>query len=201
LTHLVEHYGLIFLFGIVALESAGAWVPGETALIAASVLASQGHLSISGVIAVAGAAAILGDNVGYWIGRLGGRRLLTRWRWLAAYSERVLPPAERFFVRHGGKTVFLARFIAGLRVTGAWMAGISHMAWWRFLFWNALGGVVWASGVGLVAYAFGRAAADALQQYGFYGAGAVIAAVTLVLGGLHLRRRRRERREGTEQRD
>jgi membrane protein DedA with SNARE-associated domain len=195
-THLVEHYGLFFLFGIVALESAGAWVPGETALVAAAVLASQGHLPIAGVIAVAAAAAILGDNVGYWIGRLGGRRLMTRWRWLSAYGERVIPPAERFFARHGGKTVFLARFVAGLRVTGAWMAGISHMTWWRFLSWNAVGGVVWATAVGLVAYAFGRAAADALARYGLYGAGGAIALTILLLGALHLWRRR-ERGEGT----
>ena len=120
MTHFIEHYGLVFVFGIVCLESAGLWLPGETALIAAGVYASKGHLSISGVIAVAAAGAILGDNIGYWLGREGGRRLLYRYAWLTRFADRVIPTAERFFARHGGKAVFLARFFGGLRVTGAW---------------------------------------------------------------------------------
>jgi membrane protein DedA with SNARE-associated domain len=187
-THLVEHYGLLFLFGIIALESAGAWVPGETALVTAAVLASQGHLEIEFVILVAAFAAILGDNIGYWIGRTGGRRIARRVPWLA----RFLPPAERFFDRHGGKAVFFARFLAGLRVTGAWMAGISQMLWWRFLAWNAFGGIVWATAVALVAYAFGRAAGDAISHYGLYGAAAAVVAGLAGLVAIHLWRRRAE---------
>jgi membrane protein DedA with SNARE-associated domain len=186
--HFVDHYGLGFLFAIVSLESAGVWVPGETALIAAGVVASQGHLSIVAVIAVAAAGAILGDNVGYWIGRRYGRRLVKRFGWL----DRLLPRAERFFRRHGGKAVFLARFVAGVRVTGAWMAGISHMPWWRFLAWNAAGGIAWAIAVGLVAYYLGRAAADLIAQYGLVGAG-VVAAVAIAGGlTLHFWRQRME---------
>ena len=188
MTHLVEHYGLLFLFGIIALESAGAWVPGETALVAAGVLASQGHLQIRYVILVAAVAAILGDNVGYWIGRTGGRRIAVRVPWLA----RFLPPAEQFFRRHGGKAVLLARFLAGLRVTGAWMAGISHMKWWRFFGWNALGGIVWATAVALVAYYFGRAAGDAISRYGLYGAGAAVLLGAAGFLAVHLWRRRAE---------
>jgi membrane protein DedA with SNARE-associated domain len=187
-THLVEHYGLLFLFGIVALESAGAWVPGETALVTAAVIASRGHLTIEYVVIVAAIAAILGDNVGYWIGRTGGRRLAEKLPWLA----RFLPPAERFFVRHGGKAVFFARFLAGLRVTGAWMAGISRMHWWTFLVWNAAGGIVWATAVSLVAYFFGKAAGDAISHYGLYG---VALALAVGVGGLlavHVWRRRAE---------
>ena len=78
----------------------------------------------------------------YWIGRTGGRRLALKFPWLA----RFLPRGERFFERHGGKAVFFARFIAGLRVAGAWVAGIGRMHWWRFLGWNAAGGIVWATG-------------------------------------------------------
>jgi membrane protein DedA with SNARE-associated domain len=152
LTHFIQDYGLWFLFAIVCLESAGLWLPGETALITAGVLAAQNHLSIAAVIIVATAAAIIGDNIGYWIGREGIRRLIFRYERLRRYADRVLPPAERFFQRHGGKAVFLARFFGGLRVTGAWIAGITRMAWWRFLFWNAAGGIVWAVGVGLLAY-------------------------------------------------
>ena len=192
MTQFIEDYGLLFLFAIVCLESAGAWLPGETALIAAAIYASNGNLSIEGVIFVAAAAAIIGDNIGYWIGREGGRRLLYKWSFTARFMDRVMPPAERFFERHGGKAVFLARFFGGVRVTGAWMAGITRMTWWKFLFWNAAGGIVWAVAVSLIAYYGGHAAADVIEQYGVYGG---ITVVILVVGGLvafHFLRRRVE---------
>ena len=166
MTHLLLSYGLVLLFGVVALESAGVPVPGETALVAAAILATpkQHHYSIVAVIVVAACAAITGDNVGYWIGRTGGRRLLERWGPIRRYAARALPTGERFFAKHGGKTVFIGRFVAILRVSAAW----------RFFLWNAAGGIVWATGVGLLAYYFGKAAADAISGYGFYGAAAVI---------------------------
>ena len=190
MTHFLEHYGLYFLFAIICLESAGAWLPGETALIAAAVLASQGKLGITGVIVVAVAAAIIGDNIGYWLGREGGRRLLNRFALLRRFADKVLPPAERFFARHGGKAVFFARFFGGVRVTGAWMAGITRMQWWRFLAWNAAGGIVWAVGVGLLAYYAGKAAADSFARFGVYAAigGAVLLVILIVV--LHVWRRR-----------
>ncbi|MFL6021140.1 MAG: DedA family protein [Gaiellaceae bacterium] len=190
MTHFIEDYGLLFLFAIVCLESAGLWVPGETALIAAAVYASNGHLSLESVIAVAAVAAIIGDNLGYWIGREGGRRLLNHWAATRRFAERTLPPAERFFERHGGKAVFLARFFGGVRVTGAWIAGMSRMNWWRFLFWNAAGGIVWAIGVSLLAFYAGKAAADALERYGIYAA--IAGGILLVLGiaALHVWKRR-----------
>ena len=190
MTHLIENYGLLFLFGIVCLESAGLWLPGETALIAAGVYASKGHLSIVGVIAVAAAGAIIGDNAGYWLGREGGRRLLDRYALLRRFGDRVLPTAERFFERHGGKAVFLARFFGGVRVTGAWMAGITRMTWWRFLFWNTAGGIVWAIGVGLLAYYAGKAAADALTRYGVYAAIAGGILLVIAIAAMHIWRRR-----------
>jgi undecaprenyl-diphosphatase len=116
--------------------------------------------------------------------------LLLRSARLRRYCERVLPPAERFFERHGGKAVFFARFFGGLRVTGAWMAGITRMDWWRFLLWNAAGGIVWAVGVGLLAYYAGKAAADAIARYGVYAAIAGGIAVVLVIAALHVWRRR-----------
>jgi membrane protein DedA with SNARE-associated domain len=189
-THFIAHYGLFFLFGIVCLESAGLWLPGETALIAAGVYAAEGHLPIAGVIAVAAVAAIIGDNIGYWVGREGGRRLIYRYDWTKRLAERVMPPAERFFDKHGGKAVFLARFFGGVRVTGAWMAGITRMSWWKFLFWNAAGGIVWAVGVGLIAYYAGRAVADTIARYGVFGGIAVGLIVVLVIAALHLWRRR-----------
>jgi membrane protein DedA with SNARE-associated domain len=189
-TKLFLEYGLILLFILVAVEGAGVPLPGETALITGAILASQGHFSIVAVIAVAAAGAIVGDNTGYWIGRKGGRALLKRTPIVREYFERVLPPAERFFLRHGAKTVFVARFIAILRITAAWIAGISHMPWRRFVVFDAAGGILWASFYGIVAYEAGRAAADAIGRYGFYGAIAIAVVIAVALVGFKLWRRR-----------
>jgi membrane protein DedA with SNARE-associated domain len=180
-THFFTSHGLPLLFAVVLLESFGIPLPGETALIAFGILASQGHYSIVWVIVVAAAGAIVGDNLGYWvIGRWGGRALFERWAFLRRYSERFLPAAERLMKRHGGKTVFFGRFITVLRYTAAWVAGIGRMEWWKFLFWNAAGGICWATAVGLVAYYSGHAAADAIQRYGIYAAVGII--LVLVVG-------------------
>src|SRR5919204_1487801 len=179
---LVHHYGLVILFLLIAMESAGIPLPGETALVAAGVLASRGDMGIVAVVVVAAVAAIVGDNVGYWAGRLGGRKLLRRWGWLERHASRVLPWSERFFQRHGAKTIFFGRFFAILRVTAAWLAGVSRMHWWRFFLYNALGGVCWAILVGLVAYYAGRAAADAISRYGLYGGIGIV--VVLVVGAI-----------------
>jgi membrane protein DedA with SNARE-associated domain len=180
LTHFFTSHGLPLLFAVVMLESFGIPLPGETALIAFGVLASQGHYSIAEVIAIASAAAIIGDNLGYWlIGRLGGRRLFERTRYGRRYADRFLPVAERLMTKHGGKVVFFGRFISILRFTAAWAAGIARMPWWRFLFWNAAGGIAWATAVGLVSYYAGAAAADAIQRYGIYAAVGVVVAVLI----------------------
>jgi len=179
--HFFTHHGLPLLFVVIMLESFGIPLPGETALIVFGVLASKGDYSIEWIIAVAATAAIVGDNLGYWlIGRLGGRALLRRNRWLKRWSDGFLPRAERIMRRHGGKTVFFGRFIAVLRFTAAWVAGLGRMEWWRFLFWNAFGGIVWAATVGLVAYFGGQAAADAIERYGLVAAAAI---VVLLVGG------------------
>src|SRR2546426_5560385 len=178
--HLIAIYGLSAVFLAVMLESTGVPVPGETALIAASVLAAQGLLSLPLVIVVAAAAAIIGDNAGYLIGRAAGRRLLERWRPIARYASKMLPPAERFYAHHGGKAVFLARFIPGLRVIGALVAGIAGMEWWRFLLWNVAGGMVWATSVALIAYGLGEAVARAIGRYGLIGGAGGIAAAAVV---------------------
>ena len=180
MTHLLNSYGLVILFFAVAIEGAGVPLPGETTLITAAVLSSNGHWPIEVVIAVAAAGAITGDNTGYWIGRLGGRKLLERIPLLRTSSAKLLPRAERFFTRHGPKTVLIARFVALLRITAAWMAGISHMRWRLFFVFDAAGGILWATAIGLVAYVFGKAAADAINHYGLY---AVIALVILAVIG------------------
>jgi membrane protein DedA with SNARE-associated domain len=191
-THLLLTYGLFLLFVLVAMESAGIPLPGETALVTAAVYSTSHnhHFSIVAVIVVAAAAAIVGDNIGYWIGRLGGRRLLERYGPLERHARRVLPPAERFFDRHGAKTVFLGRFVAVLRVTVAWIAGVTRMPWWKFLLWNAAGGIAWATSIGLVAYYAGKAAADAINRYGLYAVAVVAVLVAVAGGGVYLWRRR-----------
>ena len=195
MTHFFTHHGLPLLAVVVALESFGIPLPGETALITFGVLAAQGHYGIEWVIVAAAAGAIVGDNLGYWlIGRLGGRALFRRWRWLSRYSDRVLPRAEALMDRHGGKTVFLGRFVSILRYTVAWIAGLSRMEWWRFLFWNAAGGIAWATAVALLAFYAGRAAADAIERYGLYAAGGLAVAIAVGWFAVRQVRRRVEQR-------
>jgi membrane protein DedA with SNARE-associated domain len=183
-TSLFSHNGLPLLFAAVAIESFGIPVPGETALIAFGVLASQGHYSIGVVIAVAAAAAIVGDNLGFWlIGRVGGRVLIARYAWIERRTRHVLPRAEALIARYGGWAVFFGRFVAVLRETIAWVAGLAGMSWPRFLFWNALGGIVWATGVGLLAYFGGKALADAVSHYGLYAGAAIVVVGLLILTG------------------
>jgi membrane protein DedA with SNARE-associated domain len=182
ITTLIENHGMwayVLLFAIVGLESFGLPLPGETALIACGVLAAQGSLSIVAVIAIASAAAIIGDNLGYLVARRGGRKLLFRYRVTRRYAERYLPLGERFFEKHGGKAVFFARFVSVLRVTAAWTAGLTRMHWWRFFAWNAAGGIVWATLFGLIAYFLGDAAARAIGRYGLYAAGGVLVLAAL----------------------
>jgi membrane protein DedA with SNARE-associated domain len=195
LTHFFTSHGLPLLFAVVLLESFGFPLPGETALIAFGVLASQGHYSIVVVIAVAAAGAIVGDNLGYsLIGRLGGRRLFERWGPLRRRADRILPPTEELMRKHGGKVVFFGRFVTILRYTAAWVAGISGMPWRKFLFWNAAGGICWATLVGLVAYYAGGAAADAIQRYGIYAAVVVAGAVLVFFLITHFGRKWLENR-------
>jgi membrane protein DedA with SNARE-associated domain len=161
--------GYPLLFGFVAAESAGALVPGETSLIVAAALASQGQLSLPLVIAVAAGGAILCDNVGYLIGRRGLRRLVDRpGRW-AAGRRRLVERGEVFFARHGSAAVFFGRWLPGTRVVASWLAGAERMPWPRFLLWNTLGGIAWATTVGTLAYVLGQSASSSLGAIGFVG--------------------------------
>ena len=137
---------------------------------------------------VAASAAILGDNVGYLIGRTGGRRLLERPGPFERHRRQVLEKGEPFFAKHGAKAVFLGRWIGGLRIAASWLAGISHMPWRTFLFWNALGGIVWATSVGLAAYYLGPTAEHVFK---YVGVGGVTAAVLAIIALLTWRRLRR----------
>jgi membrane protein DedA with SNARE-associated domain len=178
--------GYPVLFAFVAAESAGALVPGETALIVAGALAGSGQLSLPLVIATAAGAAIVGDNVGYVLGRRGLRRLVDRpgGRW-AGGRKRLVERGETFFARYGSAAVFFGRWLPGLRVAASWIAGESRMPWRRFLLWNALGGICWAATIGSLAYALGRSASGSLAAIGFVG----VAIVVLVFLVSQLRRR------------
>jgi membrane protein DedA with SNARE-associated domain len=175
--HLVQVFGYPLLFLIVMSESGGLPVPGETALIAAAVLASQGKLKIELVIPLAAAGAIVGDNLGYLIGRKGGRWLLERPGPFLRQRRQVLTTGQPFFERHGPKAVFFGRFVLGLRVWASWLAGATHMHWRSFVLWNALGGMTWATAVGLIAYFLGHSAGNAIEAFGLYGLAAVLVAI------------------------
>src|SRR4051794_37906112 len=191
----VARVGLPVMALLIAGESMGLPLPGETALIAAAILASRGKLDIVAVIALAATAAIVGDNLGYVIGRRGGRKLLLRFPRLRPHVERMLAAGEPFFAKHGPKAVFLGRWFTGLRIAAAWLAGIHRMRWPSFLFWNATGGIAWAISVGVLAYALGHSAEKVLKTAGVVGAGGI------VLGGLAallwMRARRRSRRRAS----
>jgi membrane protein DedA with SNARE-associated domain len=163
-------------------ESAGLPLPGETALITASVLASQDRLWLPLVIGIAAATAIVGDNIGYELGRHGARRVLSRPGRFEDRRKAFLERGEAFFDRHGGKTVFIGRWLPFLRVTAAWLAGANRMPWPRFFAWNALGGICWAISVGVFAYLAGDLAVRILHDAGY----AVLALAALGLVGLAL---------------
>jgi membrane protein DedA with SNARE-associated domain len=181
--------GYPVLGALVGAESMGIPVPGETALIAAAIYARDGKLNIVFVIAIAAAGAIIGDNLGYLIGRKGGRALLQRPGPLLQHRKRILEKGEPFFARHGPKAVFLGRWVAVLRIGAAWLAGINRMHWPVFVLWNALGGIAWATSVGLAAYLLGPLAEKIVKDIGI--AAVPIAAVLIVALVLWRRRQRR----------
>jgi membrane protein DedA with SNARE-associated domain len=189
-SHLVETFGYPLLFLVVMAESSGVPVPGETGLITAAVLASQGKLEIWLVIPIAAAGAIVGDNIGYVIGRKGGRWLLERPGRFQRQRLEMLALGEPFFAKHGPKAVFFGRFLLGLRVWASWLAGATRMHWRSFAFWNALGGICWATGIGLVAYFIGHAAGNAIGAFGLYG----VVALLIAAGSVFVAHRRHQRK-------
>lgn len=180
----------------VGVEALGVPVPGETAVIFAGLAAATGRLSIVLVIVVASAGAIIGDNVGFAIGRRGGRKLLERPGRFEAERRRVLEIGDPFFARHGGKAVFLGRWITGLRVWTSWLAGASEMTWPTFVVWNALGGICWSTSVALAAYYGGTGVEKVFSKIGLYGV--IVAGVVVALAGAWWWRRRRRRRSAQD---
>jgi membrane-associated protein len=176
---------------IIGLESMGVPSPGETALVLAAVLASQGKLQIWLVILIGVSSAILGDNAGYWLGRRFGREVLEARGPFHKRRADVIAAGDRFFERHGPKAVFFARWIALIRFAAAWLAGINEMRFLQFFAWNALGGITWGITYGLVGYYAGGAAANAITSFGIYAA---IGLAVIVVGGYALVKVRERRR-------
>jgi membrane protein DedA with SNARE-associated domain len=159
INHLLASYGYLVVFLFVGLESVGLPLPGETALIAAGVYAGTTHHLAVGVVAlVAAVAAVVGDNVGYLLGRYGGTRLVTRFGRRVGLTPVRLKVGRYLFARHGGKVVFLGRFVTVLRTFAAFFAGLNGMRRSRFVLANTVGGVLWAVACAYGAYALGGAA-------------------------------------------
>lgn len=197
ITHLLQTYGYWAVLVFVAIESTGIPFPGETMLLAAAIYAgATHHLSLPLVIAAAATGAILGDNVGFWVGREGGYRLLHRYGRYIRLDERRLKLGQYLFMRHGGKVVFFGRFVAVLRAWAAFLAGANAMKWPRFLVFNAAGGIVWATLYGVGGYILGANVHRIAGPVGI--AGVVIAAVLLIAGFVFLRRNERRLEDEAE---
>jgi membrane protein DedA with SNARE-associated domain len=186
---LFARYGYAVVFVGVFLENAGLPVPGETALLAGAALSRSGALFLPWVIATAIAGAIFGDNIGFLIGRRGGRALLDRFGSKLGLTPDRLVEFDRFFDKHGAKTVLIARFVTGLRVVGAVLAGASGLPWGRFLLYNATGAVAWATTFGAVGY-FLAYSWETLEEWIGRTGLALLAAVAIIAVVALLRRRR-----------
>jgi membrane protein DedA with SNARE-associated domain len=180
---------------IIGLESMGIPSPGETALVLAAVLASQGKLQIWLVILIGVASAIAGDNIGFLLGRRYGRDVLAAPGPFHTHRMRAITAGDQFFAKHGAKTVFVGRWIALVRFATAWLAGINGMPMPTFFFWNALGGITWGVTYGLVGYYGGKAAASVLSTAGIVGAVIFFIVVPAGYALVKRRRRRAERRD------
>lgn len=191
LTHLLDTWGYLAVFVFVTIESTGIPFPGETMLVTGAIYAGSGHLHIQLVIGAAALGAIIGDNLGYWAGREGGRPLLLRYGRYLRLDEAKLKRAEDFFARHGDKTVFLGRFVAVLRAWAAFLAGVNEMPWPKFLLFNAAGGICWAVLYGTLAYELGSNLPLLHRLLRDLGIGSIVLAAAVVAVVVLLRRRAR----------
>jgi membrane protein DedA with SNARE-associated domain len=175
-------------------ENAGIPLPGETILIFASFLAFQGeHLRLAPLILVGIGACTMGDNLGYWIGRRGGRPLLERWKHFFRVSDDDIRAAEDFLQRHGSLAIFAARFIAGMRIIAGPLAGVLRMEWKRFLLANAAGAAAWVTVIACVGYFFGSQY-DSLMRV-LKGTEIVILVVVIGAAWYFWRRRKKQRKQ------
>lgn len=190
ITALIQTYGYWVVLLFVAVESTGIPFPGETMLLAAAIYAgATHHLALPLVIAAAAAGAILGDNVGFFVGREGGYRLLRRFGHIIHLDGRRLKLGQYLFLRHGGEIVFFGRFVAVLRAWAAFLAGANRMRWSRFLLFNAAGGILWAALYGAGGYLLGDTVHRLTGRVGIVAL--ILAAGVIVAGVIFLRRNER----------
>ena len=196
LQNALDNFGYAAVALFIMIESSGIPFPGETMLLLASFYAAVSHqLQIPLVIACAAFGAIIGDNIGYLIGRTGGRSIVVRYGRYVFIKPEHLALAEAFFAKHGNKTVFFGRFITLLRAWAAFLAGVNHMPWRTFLFYNAAGGILWATIFGTLGYIAGRFFHDNFEQVeglattlGWLGTGLIVVAVLTVFVVIRVRR-------------
>lgn len=174
----IGQYGYLVIFFGVMLESVGIPLPGETILIAAGFLVHQGTLAPSETIVFGISGTIVGNQIGYWVGRQGGRPFILRWGHYVGITTKRLVRVEGFFARHGGKAVLLSRFVPGFRAFGALVAGIGRMYWRTFFFYNVLAGVVWAPASVILGYLF-SGSLDLIEEW--MGLATVLLVLLLVL--------------------
>jgi len=187
-------YGYWVVFFGVMLENAGLPIPGETILLAAGFFAFQGHFHVPTVMVVAAIGAMVGDNAGYLVGRKLGRVTLERYGSKVGLKPQLLDRFDRFFARNGNRTIFFARFITGLRVFAALLAGAAKMPWKAFLLYNSAGAVLWAIVITLAGYFFGKSWEVLARVVGGAGVAALVA-IVLVIAVLMLRKRRNKLRD------
>jgi membrane protein DedA with SNARE-associated domain len=188
----LDQYGYWAVFGAILLEDFGVPLPGETLLIAGALLASQGTMHIVPLLLIAWIGAVTGDNIGYGIGRFGGRRLVLRYGPYLLVTERRLQRVEAVFRRRGGVIVVAARFFAVLRQLNGIVAGIAKMPWWQFLPYNGLGAALWVGFWGTLFYQVGGRALRislAFKKLQFFFIGGLIVAAAAVV--VYLWRRHR----------
>ena len=191
----LNHFGYLAVGGLVLIEDFGVPVPGETVLILGAVYAGSGHLNIALVVLLAFIGAMLGDNIGFAIGHFGGRPLVERYGRYVLLTRERLDKATRFFQRHGGKIIIVARFIEGLRQANGIIAGMSGMRWTRFLIFNAIGAALWVAVWASIGYLSGdhiNAIYKAATTYVTYLA-IVLAVLLLAYIARHIIRTRRAR--------
>jgi membrane protein DedA with SNARE-associated domain len=191
LLDLLATYGYLAVFLFIAIESTGIPFPGETMLITASIYAGHTHrLNIVLVIAFTAAGAIVGDNLGYAVGHWGGYRLLQRYGRFIRLDKKRLKLGQYLFLKHGGKVVFFGRFVSILRAYAAFLAGTNRMPWWRFVLFNAAGGIAWATLVGTGAYVLGTQIQNLTRTAAIVGG---VLAVVAIVGFLWFLRRNEQR--------
>jgi membrane protein DedA with SNARE-associated domain len=196
----LDRWGYLAVAGSIGVESFGVPAPGQTIMVAAAIYAGAGRLNIFGVAAIAFIAAVLGDNIGYWIGVKGGRKAALRWGKYVFLTPERLARAEGFFARRGGRIVVVARFIDGLRQFNGVIAGITAMPWKAFLLYNAIGAALWVGFWTTVAYVFGTHLVEIIEhalRYKWWAISIIAVALASYIT-LHLRHIRRRKARAAE---